>query len=143
VGELWNSLPAPSDKRNLQEKVLSVCSDYTKRELDRLLRRLCAAKVENRTYGRNKDFLSMRYRVFDKCEAELDKMIEAHGEETITREIVSSWIDSLKRTATAHIDDLASSYSYSLSSEAILEGIILDLFDECYLAFNNEQQPAA
>ncbi len=143
VWELWNSLSAPEDKRNLEEKVKSVCLNYPDRKLRMLIRRACMAKIENRANGKNKDFISMKYRVFTECEDEVDDILNQNEKIPVTEAQISDWIESLTIKAKEHIDDLSDSYNYSFASKAILKGIILDLFDECFLAFDNEQRSTA
>ena len=37
------------------------------------------------------------------------------------------------------IDELKKDYHYSLSNKKLIEGIVLDLFDTCFLAFDERE----
>ena len=41
--------------------------------------------------------------------------------------------------AVESIDELKKDYHYSLSNKKLIEGIVLDLFDTCFLAFDERE----
>lgn len=138
VHKLWDEISLPSDKRNLIDKILSVYKNFDENKIGMLSRRLQRSKLEAETFKDDKSFLSMRYRIYEKCEAELAKMIETNRQ-SFDNKLIMKWIDDLKDVAKNEINSLSNEFYYSFQSESIVEGIILDLFDKCFLAFDDEK----
>ena len=45
----------------------------------------------------------------------------------------------LESLSVESIDELKKDYHYSLSNKKLIEGIVLDLFDTCFLAFDERE----
>jgi hypothetical protein len=121
------------DKRNLQEKIESVCPSYATQKTKLHARIACRSKTEQA--GGNKSFLSLKYRVFEACS---EHMIKNHVS-SINEEKVDSVIDELKCLSTDYIEELKKDYSYTVSNKAVINGVVMDLFDGCFIAFDEDQ----
>ncbi|MEZ8921619.1 hypothetical protein AB4270_05415 [Vibrio cyclitrophicus] len=118
-----------TDKRNLGEKLIAVCPDFSKRLHGVYSREACTVKIDR---NNGKSFLALKYRVFLACEEYLainTKSIYTQGE------IVSD-IQMMLKKSTEIIETLKNDYTYKVSNEVIIKSIIYDLFDECFIAFN-------
>ncbi len=120
-----------TDKRNLKEKVLSVIEDISERRIRQLARKASGSKYEE--HEADKSFLSLKYRVFDACEEYFSNdgyEAPANGGDldTVLKTLVS--------TAVADISKLKTDYKYTISNDKTIEGIIWNLFDGCFLAFD-------
>ena len=120
-----------TDKRNLEEKVLSTIEDISDRRIRQLARKASSSKYEEREA--DKSFLSLKYRVFEACEEYFtgDGYVvpENFGDlDAVIRTLVSKALDD--------ISILENDYKYTISNDKTIEGIIWNLFDGCFLAFD-------
>lgn len=138
VWELWHSLPEPKDKRNLRDKIIDKCKSYNYKKIENLSRKVGANIIEEKRNESNKDFFSIKYRVFVECESELIILLEAQKDKEITEKDINFWIDHLVNKAQERINDLSLDYNYSFKSKTFIEGVVLELFDSCFLAFDGD-----
>ncbi len=120
-----------TDKRNLKEKVLSVIEDISDRRIRQLARKASGSKYEEREA--DKSFLSLKYRVFEACEEYFsgDGYVapENGGDlDAILQTLVSKAVDDISK--------LKTDYKYTISNDKTIEGIVWNLFDGCFLAFD-------
>lgn len=121
-----------TDKRNLEEKITSVCPNYGRQKLKHLARLACRSKTEQ--LSSNKTFLSLKYRTYEACSGYLCDL------ETVpaTERDIDSVIEHLNSTAGEHIEELKKDYTYTISNSHAIAGLILDLFDSCFVSFDEE-----
>lgn len=120
-----------TDKRNLKEKVLSVIENISDRRIKQLARKASGSKYEEREA--DKSFLSLKYRVFEACEEyfsndEYEAPENGNELDAVLKTLVSKAVDDISK--------LKADYTYTISNEKTIEGIILNLFDGCFLAFD-------
>ena len=120
-----------TDKRNLKDKVLSVIEDISDRRIRQLARKASGSKYEEREA--DKSFLSLKYRVFEACEEYFsgDGYVapENGGDlDAVLQTLVSKAVDDISK--------LKTDYKYTISNDKTIEGIIWNLFDGCFLAFD-------
>ena len=127
----WESIDVPDDTRNLQEKVFAVCGSFDEKEIKRLTRRACAAKIEERDSG--KDYLSLKYRVLEACEEVIHSKVSSSE---ITQERIAQIFEELKEKSKESIEELKKDFNYPINNAHSIKGIVLDLFDSCYLSFD-------
>ncbi len=119
-----------TDKRNLEEKVLSVIHDFPTRKMRQLARKASASKYEE--YEADKTFLSLKYRVLEACEEHFNndsyKSPKSYDDmDSILKEAVDKAVNDLS--------ELKKDYKYSVSNSKTIEGIVWNLFDGCFLSF--------
>lgn len=135
--QMWEKMTAPTDKRNLKDKIQAVCSDYKSTKMSLLSRSASAGIMEKQNFETEKSFLSLRYRVFHECQKELIKTLEENStNRSFTEQELDKIIDNLNKTASECMKNLSSDYNYMLNSKNLIEGVILELFDSCFLAFD-------
>ncbi|OAB47587.1 hypothetical protein [Paenibacillus antarcticus] len=115
IYEEWEKLAPPIDKRNIDAKIVAVCGSYNKKKLGIFARKIGAVKVELSKID-SKDRGSYQFRIFESCESLLLDLLDSHRGKDIT--------------------------TYVLSNRDTLKNAILDLFDSCYLAFDEGGQNA-
>jgi len=120
-----------TDKRNLKEKVLSVIEDISDRQIRQLARKASGSKYEEREA--DKSFLSLKYRVFEACEEYLSNDGYEAPEDASDLNAV---LKNLLSEAVEDISKLKADYRYTISNDKTIEGIIWNLFDGCFLAFD-------
>jgi hypothetical protein len=120
-----------TDKRNLKEKVLSVIEDISDRRIKQLARKASGSKYEERES--DKSFLSLKYRVFEACEEYFS------GDGYVAPENGGDLDAALKILVSKAVEDISklkTDYTYTISNDKTIEGIIWNLFDGCFLAFD-------
>lgn len=120
-----------TDKRNLKEKVLSVIEDISERQIRQLSRKATRSKYEER--DADKSFFSLKYRVFEACEEYFSNDVYVAPENGGDLDVV---INTLVSKAVEDISKLKTDYRYTISNGKTIEGIIWNLFDGCFLAFD-------
>lgn len=120
-----------TDKRNLKEKVLSVIEDISDRRIKQLARKASGSKYEEREA--DKSFLSLKYRVFEACEEYFSNdgyKVPENGKD------LDAILITLVSKAVEDISKLKVDYKYTISNDKTIEGIVWNLFDGCFLAFD-------
>jgi hypothetical protein len=120
-----------TDKRNLKEKMLSAIRNISERRIRQLARKASGSKHEEREA--DKSFLSLKYRVFEACEEYFLGDGYAAPENADDLDAV---LKTLVSKAAEDISKLKADYKYTISNDVTIEGIIWNLFDGCFLAFD-------
>lgn len=130
ASECWDDVEV-DDFRNLPIKILSVCPEFNPRALKALARRCSLARhVEPGGQREMKGFLR---RVLDVCEAEL---VKSPPLPNMTQKEILDVIAALTKASEQHAATLRGSYRYRTRDQHAIEGAVLTLFDDCYLAFD-------
>lgn len=125
-----------SDKRNLKEK-LEIAKSFSKSKYSLLAVKVAVSKIEQKKMEHKKSVLSAKVRVFLKCEEVLLKARKEKGEEW-TEEDIDNALADLLESSIETMKDSCQNYAYALKSESFIEGLVLDLFDGCFLSFEGE-----
>lgn len=136
IHQIWEGMEPP-DKRSINEKVLSVCKSYDSKKLERIARKIASIKIELNNLD-SKDRGSLKYRVYEACEEKLSNLITKNADQEITALIVDDWLGDLSDVAQSHLKDKGNDFTYPLNSQDSVRKIVLELFDSCYLAFDEE-----
>ncbi|WP_394143749.1 hypothetical protein [Vibrio atypicus] len=118
-----------TDKRNLGEKLLAVCPDFSKKLHGVYSRHACTVKIDKKS---GKSFLALKYRVFLACE----EYLALNTKDTYTQDEIVNAIEKMLKISTDTIETLKRDFTYSISNEVTIKSIIYDLFDECFIALN-------
>lgn len=132
---LWETMQT-SDKRNLKDKLLAVCSSFSDRKINSLSRKASQGLALHQQSDRDKRILSVRYRVYDVCKDVLDQFIEENAGKSLTDESIELKIEELVTVAKARLDALEADHNYPVKTAESVKGILLELVDSCYLAFD-------
>lgn len=130
--ESWDGIKV-ADMRSLQEKIEAVTPDYPPRGLRRLKLRVGLAKDEARLWQR--EYVSLRRRVYDVCEDVLEA-IQGGRTSPLTPPEIDAILAGMVARSMEELTRLNKTYHYGIQDENTLRGVILSLFDECYLAFD-------
>ncbi|CDW93432.1 MULTISPECIES: hypothetical protein [unclassified Thiomonas] len=136
AADSWDGIEI-HDSRNLKEKILAVSPTFPVSSLRKLARKCTLAKAE--TLLRAREFAALRRRILDVCENEMEKSTFSNS---MSPKDVNDVIDVLSEAAHSHFSTLSKGYSYQARDIHSIKGAVLTLFDDCYLAFdeNNGQQ---
>ena len=136
IWEMWSGISTPTDKRNVSEKLLAKWSDLTPSEIAKIARKAVEGGIERRSYESDKNFMAFRYRIYSCCQDKMDEILNRKG--NIVEYSHVDCLNELIEEAKSKIEDLSKTFSYGFDSETLINNIILELVDNCYLAFDNE-----
>lgn len=129
---------SPTEKRNLAEKIKSVCATIKDYRINKYAREASDAKVEL-SYHSDRTVSALKYRIFDVCQSELMDLVDSSDSLDFTYEEIEDIINRYTDKAEEVVKERSKDYSYSgISNRDTLRKIVLDLIDECYLAFDEE-----
>lgn len=133
----WSEI-IPNDKRNLAEKIKSVCSEIKQYRVNQYAREVCIGKAEQSIYD-DRVISSIKYRIFEECQKELMNLVESNEVINLSFKDIETIIEKYTDKAEYIIKERSKDYHYSgISNRDTLRKIVLDLIDECYLAFDEE-----
>lgn len=139
--EMWNKIPMPTDKRNIEEKVKAVCNDNYVDLITEMQISSVEGGLERQTFESDQSYTSMRWRVYSKSKelfkSKLRKINTTNLEYTTIEEI----LEEAKICAHEEIAKHSSVYHYTIGTETSIKNIISELIDSCYLAFENGRRP--
>ncbi|MBK67884.1 MAG: hypothetical protein CMP22_07105 [Rickettsiales bacterium] len=122
-----------NDKRNVEEKIYSVKPDFSTKRLGYFARKVVTSRAEQKE--NDKSMLSLKYRTYESC---LDFLSQQKIDFT-QDENINNALKEMEQLSCANIQKLKQDYNYSSSNSITVEGLILDLFDGCFLSFDEDQ----
>lgn len=134
VWELWSKI-SPSDSRNIKDKIEAVCSDYSQRKIEHFALMVSRSLLEQQRISSDKTILSIKYRVYEHCQSLLIDLLASRKDKLTDKEI-DEILSSLNQEAKKCIQLLSKEYKYSVMNDKLIDGLILELFDSCFLAFD-------
>lgn len=134
----WGELSKPEDIRNLRDKFLSVCSDFSVSKINKYNRNLVEGKSEQRIYD-DRDISSLKFIIFDKCQDRLiDFYEENKNKNNLDKNEVEYFINLYILDAKQIIGDKQQVYNYPNVTDDFIKKLVLDLIDECFLSFDEK-----
>ncbi len=133
----WEDLNC-DDVRNIQEKILSVCSNYDIVELDILLEDYADGLFEQKNHSNNKAVMAYNYRVYSVCRKLLKRKIKEMGT-IFTMEQIDLTLGELVNEAETYLKDKSQTYTVAYNDKDMIRKAIIILFEQCYLAFDKKE----
>lgn len=130
--ERWVAIGSSDDTRNLKDKVRSVYPECSDKIIRSLSLKSATSKLEEERFTRN--FRSLKYRVYESCLTYFERT--EVPENFCCNEELFEHLDAMYDRSFAKIESLKQDFHYKISSESIVHGAVLQLFDECFLAFD-------
>ena len=130
----WDGVDPPTDQRNVGEKFVAACPTLSTSALSRYQRRTADGLVELEAHQQDKNVVAMRYQIYDECEAALASLAAKAG--SLTEAQLDAEIASLTARALARVEKRATEYGYKHKTDEFVRGLVLELFDSCFLAFD-------
>ena len=132
---LWKKT-TPSDKRNLSGKIYDVCSAISERRVKKYNRDVASGKIESELFS-DRVISALKFRIFEVCQDELIRFVDTRVDSALSPDEIDNLIDVFTTKAELIVKDRSTDYSYNgISNRDLLRKIVLDLIDECYLAFD-------
>ena len=124
-----------TDARNLIEKIQAVNSGISERKLKQYYRNLALGKSELSNIL-ERDLSAIKYRVFEACQGELVDFIDKDNSGQLNDEQMIALIDRFTRKAIEIIEIKSKSYRYPIIDDDLMQKVVLDLINDCYLSFD-------
>lgn len=131
--QMWKTIEAPEDQRNVTEKITSACPDVSHSYLKRIRRQASASMIEQNNDQGRQDFLAVRFHVFNSASEALELLrATLPWSEADLRTAITA-----ASTAAIHcIQQREQDYTYTLRNHSSIENMVLELFDSCFLSFD-------
>ncbi|MDU1055406.1 serine protease [Clostridium baratii] len=125
-----------NDFRNLKDKIMDVCPNYNDKKIKLLARKVANTMCETGQLT-EKRRAALLYRVFLAAnERQCDLVIDE--KETLTKEEINFWLNQYVDYAKKIIDEKSEEYKYILKSRDTIEGVVLQLINDCYISFDEK-----
>lgn len=134
---LWDSFENVSDIRGIEGKIKAVTPEYSIKKLRLLQRKIANASVEENKASNKQQYLGQKYRIFMRCSELLLENNQNVGITAITEKQLDLMFEELYRESEANIVELSKTYNYQYNNKETIKGMVLSLFNECYLAFDD------
>ena len=134
----WERLSKPEDIRNLRDKFLEVCSNFSSSKLNKYNRNLVEGKSEQSNYD-DRDISSLKFIIFDKCQDRLIDFYELNQDKKyLSNQEVEDFINNYIVDAKQIILDKQQVYNYPKVTDDFIKKLVFDLIDECFLSFDEK-----
>jgi hypothetical protein len=130
----WDEIQC-DDIRNLQDKIISVCPEFDKDELDFLSDEYADGAFEQKHHYDIRSVKAYNYRIYNVCRRLIKRKLKEHQVTFVEHEI-TNLIEELVLEAEKVIRDKAQTYDVAYKDTDMIKKSILILFEECYLAFD-------
>jgi len=140
IYKIWENIPKPNDKRNLKDKILAVCKEYSQKKIVMYITDFTAGQIELNEHPRQQCISSYKYRIFEACKRYLVEYIDECNQEEdaveFCEEEVRKLFDGMFEASKKHLEDKSKNYDYPFQDDDIIRKIIYMLFENCFLSFD-------
>lgn len=136
VHTLWHTIDKPTDFRNLNDKILTVCPTFSQERLKQLNRQAAIAKVFESNHKTSSQYLALKYRVFNFCETELFSKTSSKSKNVFSQEEIEVIIRDITVNCIKEFEDLKKDFTYGVERNSIITELFIEFIDSCYLAFD-------
>ncbi len=140
VFKLWQELPPPDDKRNIKDKLLGISPSLDPKRIKLYAVDIATGALEQEEFAGDRHLLALKFRILKTCQErllQLAPLIHAYSPQS-NPEQVCDWISDLQIAAQETVADVSRAYAYPLETESFIRSLVLELFDSCYLHFDND-----
>lgn len=134
--EMWEKLPQPTDSRNLASKVTAVCPTVSSAQIAAWSRKAAQSMIEQRAHNDDKQVLSVKYRVYEACQDKLLQLKQTAQTSKLDEANLQIIVNSLLTEASKHFAECTRQYHYTLRGTPIVQAIVFELIDSCFLSFD-------
>lgn len=127
------------DLRGIDEKIIAVVPNYNVKKIKLLLRKVANAYTEEDRSSKQQ-FLAQKYRIFMKCSELLIDQLLNPNIESFTEIELDNILEKLYLESAEELRELSKTYHYPYNNKETIKGMILNLFNECYLAFDDPSE---
>jgi hypothetical protein len=135
VYKIWEEIPKPEDTRNLEEKINDVCEAVSTQLVEDYNLAISMNLSEADKFSGNKNFVALKLRLFRHCKNLIEEFVKENEGKKLSEDDIKEFNKYLVADCQGKIEELKKDYSYPLTNKDSIEGIILNLFNSCFLAY--------
>ncbi|WP_439583249.1 trypsin-like serine protease [Dyadobacter bucti] len=124
-----------TDPRNLIEKLQAVNNTISGIRINRYCRDLALGKSELSNIL-DRDLSAIKYRVFEACQKELVEFVDKTEQTQLSNDDIKELIVSFTKKSIEIIEIKSKTHKYPSIDSDLMEKIVLDLINDCYLSFD-------
>jgi hypothetical protein len=128
---LWDTIDKPTDFRNLNDKILHVCPNFSQERLKQLNRHAAIAKVFESNHKNSSKYLALKYRVFNFCETQLFSKTSNKTQTVFTEEQIESIIKEINSDCIKEFEDLKRDFTYGIERNSVIIELFIEFIDSC------------
>lgn len=132
--EYDNEFKLINNKKNLDEKIKSVCPDFPEQILKVWRRKCVRARLELDTIN-SKQRKALIMAVYSPCIDYIDEYI--NDIDKMDEDGIRGYIDILKKEAIKFIEERKKDYNYGIENIIVVENLVFELIDSCFLSFES------
>lgn len=130
----WDEIQC-DDIRDINEKIISVCPEYTQWMIDDLQEEYIDGSFEQKQYHDNREIKAYNYRIYMICKKLVRRRIQEQTA-SFTQADIDGILEDLTNEAEKLILDKGKTYKIPFKDRDMVRKTIILLFQECYLAFD-------
>ncbi|REA63419.1 hypothetical protein DSL64_02940 [Dyadobacter luteus] len=139
VGDDWASAQFDAlnttDHRDLIEKLKAVNSSISEIRVKRYCRDLALGKLELSNIF-ERDLSALKYRIFEACQKEMVEFFDDKEIAELSNDDIKKLIALFTNRAIEIIRVKSKTYRYPIIDDDLMEKLVLDLINDCYLSFD-------
>jgi hypothetical protein len=124
-----------NDLRNIEEKINSINSSFPSKKIKALNRKIVLSKSEQRSFKGDRSLNSLQCRIFDICEDHIARI----EKDALNDEEIDNEFEAMADKVKEKLKELSIDYKYPLTNRESIKHLIYDLFDRCYLSFDEPE----
>lgn len=132
---IWKDIPKPDDTRNIEEKINDVCEYVSTQLVEDYNLAISMNLSEADKFSGNKNFVALKLRLFRHCKILIKEFVQENKDKKLSEDEIKEFNQYLVTECQKKIEELKKDYSYPLTNRDSIEGIILNLFNSCFLAY--------
>lgn len=137
VYKQWDKLIADTDDtRNLKDKIDSVTNKISQSKITNYSILAATGHLEKEEYDSIKNFQSLRYRIFEICFQKISKFKRDRNITELTDNHIDELHEFLLEESYELVQSLSQDFAYSFNSKPVINGIIYQLIDSCFLSYD-------
>lgn len=133
--EKWDVIES-DDIRNLEKKILDVCSDFDEDEIEDLQELLIEGEFEQKKYPDIRKVKAYNYRIYKECRRYIKKTLKIRESYEFTQLEIDSIMNDMVNLSYEMILDKNKTYKIPYKDEDMVKKTILILFEQCFLALD-------
>lgn len=132
----WEKIDAPTDLRNLREKLVDACPSISNSVIQSLSRKAASGTYEINEYKDDKSIRALQFQIYDVCFDRLLVVQKKFELVTPTEQQIEDCVHELVAAIVLRLESLSKDYTYGITNADSFRNLLLNLFDSCFLAFD-------
>lgn len=125
-----------NDNRDLEEKILNVCKDFDRDELEEFQDEFVEGKFEQSSYPEIREVKAYNYRIYKVCRKYIKHILKHKEKFKFSKIEIEEIFEELTNISEEHILDKGKTYKIPYKDRDMVKKTISILFQDCFLALD-------